>query len=116
RRVFVAMRLREGIRIDAGGVDDEIVPFLVALNSHDGLSQFQVVVTPWRPVCANTERFAVRDARMRWGVRHTVNARERLDEARRTLGLTAAYYRAFAAEEETLARTRVAIDEFRDLI
>jgi phage/plasmid-like protein (TIGR03299 family) len=116
RRVFVAMRLPEGIRVDPGGVDDEIVPYLVAINSHDGSSLFHVVVTPWRPVCANTERFAVRDAHMRWGVRHTASARDRVDEARRTLGLTDAYYRAFAAEEEALARARVGIDEFRELI
>jgi len=67
-------------------------------------------------VCGNTERFAVRDAHSRWGVRHTRNARDRIDEARRTLGLSIRYYDQFAAEEEALARTDLAIAEFRHVI
>jgi phage/plasmid-like protein (TIGR03299 family) len=115
RRVFISMRLPDGIRIDAAGINDEIVPFIAAINSHDGSSIFQVVATPWRPVCGNTERFALRDAHTRWGVRHTANAKDRFAEARRTLGLTQTYYQRFAAEEEALARTEIAIRDFRDL-
>ncbi|MBT8227593.1 MAG: DUF932 domain-containing protein [Dactylosporangium sp.] len=116
RKVFVAMRLPRTVRIDAAGINDEIIPFIVAINSHDGSSQFHVVVTPWRPVCRNTERFALRDAHSRWGVRHTRNARERIDEARRTLGLSVAYFDQFTAEEQQLARTNLAVDAFRALI
>lgn len=50
RRVFVSLRLPDTVIVDADGINDEIVPFVVALNSHDGSSPFQVVVTPWRPV------------------------------------------------------------------
>ncbi|MFF3867085.1 DUF932 domain-containing protein [Micromonospora sp. NPDC001898] len=116
RKVFVAMRLPQTVTIDAAGVNDEIVPFIVAMNSHDGSSLFQVVVTPWRPVCGNTERFAVRDALTRWGVRHTRNARDRIEEARRTLRLSVDYFDHFAAEEEALARTELAINEFHEVI
>jgi hypothetical protein len=59
---------------------------------------------------------SVRDAHSRWGVRHTRNARERIDEARRTLGLSVRYFDQFAAEEEQLAHTTLAMDEFRALI
>lgn len=113
RRVFVSMRLPEAVTIDAGGVADQIEPFIVALNSHDGSSPFQVVVTPWRPVCRNTERFALRDAQARWTVRHTLNARDRFEEARRTLGLSSKYFESYAAEENTLAQTEMAMAEFR---
>lgn len=116
RKVFVSMRLPAAVTIDAGGISDQIVPFIAAINSHDGSCQAQVVVTPWRPVCGNTERFAVRDAVTRWGVRHTRNARDRVAEARRTLGLSLNYYQRFAAEEEALARTDLAIAEFRQLL
>ncbi|HZM82170.1 MAG TPA: DUF932 domain-containing protein [Candidatus Limnocylindrales bacterium] len=116
RRVFIAMRLPDTVSIDAAGVNDQIIPFIVALNSHDGSSLFHVVVTPWRPVCANTERFALRDAHARWGVRHTRNARDRIEEARRTLGLTVTYFEAFAAEEEALARTELALADFQQVI
>jgi phage/plasmid-like protein (TIGR03299 family) len=116
RRVFISMRLPNTVTIDAAGVNDQIIPFIVALNSHDGSSLFQVVVTPWRPVCRNTERFALRDAHARWGVRHTRNARDRIAEARRTLGLSVRYFEHFAAEEEALAQTELALTEFRQVI
>ena len=116
RRVFISMRLPTTVTIDAAGVNDQIIPFIVALNSHDGSSLFQVVVTPWRPVCRNTERFALRDAHARWGVRHTRNARDRIAEARRTLGLSVRYFEHFAAEEEALAQTELALAEFRQVI
>ncbi|HEY2672236.1 MAG TPA: DUF932 domain-containing protein [Rugosimonospora sp.] len=116
RKVFICMRLPNTVTIDTAGVADQIIPFIVALNSHDGSSLFQVVVTPWRPVCRNTERFALRDAHTRWGVRHTRNARDRIEEARRTLGLSVRYFDQFAAEEEALARTDLALAEYRRVV
>jgi phage/plasmid-like protein (TIGR03299 family) len=116
RRVFICMRLPDTVTIDPAGVADEIVPFIVALNSHDGSSLFHVVVTPWRPVCANTERFAMRDAQARWGVRHTRNARDRIAEARRTLGLSVRYFQTFAAEQQALAQTELALADFRGVV
>ena len=116
RRVFVCLRLPDTVTIDAEGINDQIVPYIAAINSHDGSSQAQVVATPWRIECGNTERFAVRDSYTRWGVRHTRNARDRIAEARRTLGLSVKYFEAFAAEEETLAQTEVTIAEFRQLV
>lgn len=116
RRVFVTMRMPESVIVDPGGLDDEILLFLVAINSHDGSSQMETLVTPWRVVCGNTERFALRDARYRWSIRHTSGALDRLAEARRTLGLTLKYGQAFEAEETALARTDLAIDEFHRVI
>lgn len=116
RKVFISIRLPETVTVDADGIGDEIVPFVAVINSHDGHSPFQCVVTPWRPVCANTERFAVRDAHSRWTVRHTASAKDRITEARRTLGLSVRYYERWAAEETALARTDLALSEFHQLI
>ncbi|MER7877729.1 DUF932 domain-containing protein [Streptomyces solisilvae] len=116
KKVFVAMRLPQHVVVDAEGINDHIVPFIVAINSHDGRSPYQVVVTPWRPVCGNTERLAVTDALTRWTVRHTRNATDQIQEARRTLGLSIKYYDRWADEETALARTDLAIDEFNELI
>lgn len=116
RTVFVSMRLPDSITIDAGGINDEITPFIMATNSHDGTSLAQVVVTPWRPICGNTERFALRDANARWGVRHTKNAMQRVDEARRTLGLSKTYFDEFSREEQALAETALTLAEFGSLI
>jgi phage/plasmid-like protein (TIGR03299 family) len=112
RRVFVCMRLPEEIRVDVDGINDMIVPYIAAINSHDGSSEFEVVVTPWRIECGNTERFALRDAKSRWGVRHTTNALAHVQEARRTLALSHRYYESFTAEMNDLARTAITTDQF----
>ena len=116
RKVFVSMRLPNTVSIDTAGINDQIVPYIAGINSHDGSSQAHVVVSPWRIRCGNTERFAVRDAFTRWGVRHTRNARDRIAEARRTLGLSVKYFDNWAAEQEALAQTDLAIDEFRQVV
>lgn len=116
RRVFISIRLPEAVRVDADGINDVIVPYVAVMNDHSGNGQFQCVVTPWRPVCANTERFAVRDAVTRWAVRHTAGATSQIKEARRTLGLSVRYFDRFATEETALARTDIAVDEFQKVI
>lgn len=116
RKVFVCMRLPRNVVVDAGGLGEEIIPFICAINSHDGTSKAETVVTPWRIVCGNTERFAVRDASARWGIRHTAGALDRILEARRTLGLTVNYLDEWAAEETALARTDLAVAEFHKVI
>ncbi|MFF4506680.1 DUF932 domain-containing protein [Streptomyces sp. NPDC001401] len=116
RKVFVTMRIPHSIVIDRGGLDDEIVLYLAAINSHVGTSQAESVVTPWRIECGNTERFATRDAAHRWGIRHTKGGLSSLEEARRTLGLTLDYAKAFEAEENHLVRTDLLVDDFHKLI
>ena len=116
KKVFVAMRLPQHVTVDADGINDCIIPFIVAINSHDGRSSFQVVATPWRPVCGNTERLAVERAFTRWSIRHTRKATDRIKEARRTLGLSIKYYDRLADEETALARTDLAINEYDALI
>jgi phage/plasmid-like protein (TIGR03299 family) len=116
RRVFVCMKFPETLRIDADGINDEVEQFIAFMNSHDGTSPAQGVVTPWRPVCGNTERFAMRDAVTKWSIRHTVNAPQKVAEAMRSLQLSRKYYDRFREEEETLARNEMLLDEFRALL
>jgi phage/plasmid-like protein (TIGR03299 family) len=116
RKMFISVRLPKNITVDADGINDVIVPFIVVVNSHDGKSQFTVVVTPWRPVCANTERLALSDAVTTWKIRHTGSAGEHIEQARQTLRMSIDYFDHFAAEETALARTNLAIAEFEDLI
>ncbi|MGW6910276.1 DUF932 domain-containing protein [Streptomyces sp. NPDC054940] len=116
KRVFIAIRLPETVTVDADGINDIVVPYVAVMNDHSGNGQFQCVVTPWRPVCANTERFAVRDAVTRWAVRHTKGATDEIKEARRTLGLSVKYFEQFADEETALARTDIAVADFHKVI
>jgi phage/plasmid-like protein (TIGR03299 family) len=116
KRVFISIRLPETVTVDADGINDIVIPYVAVMNDHSGQGQFQCVVTPWRPICANTERFAVRDAVTRWAVRHTAGATDQIKEARRTLGLSVHYFEHFAAEETALARTELAVADFHQVI
>jgi len=116
RRVFISIRLPETVTVDADGINDVVYPYVAVMNDHSGNGTFQCVVTPWRPVCANTERFAVRDAVTRWAVRHTAGATDQIKEARRTLGLSIRYFERFAEEETALARTDIAVDSFHQVV
>lgn len=114
--VFVSLRLPQTVTIDPEGINDEIVPFVMVRNTHDGTGSFQAMTTPWRPVCRNTEGFAVRDAQRIWKIRHTAGITDRVKEARRALGMSVTYFEAFAAEETALAQTDIDLDGFRALL
>ena len=116
RRVFVSMQLPESVIIDAEGINDEVRKYVAVINSHDGISPFRCVATPWRIACGNTERFAMRDAYAQWSVRHCKTATQRIAEARRTMGLSLKYYDKFAEEETRLARTDITIDQVQELL
>jgi phage/plasmid-like protein (TIGR03299 family) len=117
--VFIGMRLPEDVILDLGdGVTDTIRPYIFWRNGHDGRTPASVIVTPWRIVCGNTERFAMDDALTQWRTRHTTNwgTDERLAEARKTLGLTVKHFDAFKAAEEALARTELAVRGFHEVL
>lgn len=116
RHVFIGLRLPTNITIElADGVEDEIVPYLYWVNTHDGTGAARVTVSPWRIECGNTERFNLRDAVSTWKVRHTTNATSYIDEARKTLGLAGKHFTEFKREEEQLARVEMEIKAFRKL-
>lgn len=106
-RVFVTAEIPEPLVIDPNGVADQIRQFLAIMNSHDGKSPLVAVVTPWRILCGNTHRFALNGASKKNGtkftIRHTKNAKNKMEEARRVLGLTVEYYSEFADEATELA-------------
>jgi phage/plasmid-like protein (TIGR03299 family) len=105
QRVFITAEMNREMLVDPNGFSDHIRMFLAIINSHNGSSPLMAVVTPWRVECGNTERFAIRDAVSKWTVRHTKNAKNKLEIARQTLGLTNAYYAAWQEEEMSLVQT-----------
>lgn len=105
RKVFITAELPETLIVDPSGFGDHIRQFVAILNSHDGSSPLTAITTPWRIECANTERFAVRDAVTKWTIRHTKNAKNKLAAAADTLNLTTKYYLAWKEEETALVRT-----------
>ena len=70
---------------------DEIAPYLVVMNSHDGSSGIKVAMTPIRVVCQNTLNLALNSAKRIWTTKHTENVMSRVHEAEETLGLAEKY-------------------------
>lgn len=64
---------------------DEITPYMVMMNSHDGSSGIKVAMTPIRVVCQNTLNLALNTAKRIWAAKHTENVMNRVCEARDTL-------------------------------
>lgn len=116
KQVFISMNLPDSVVIDAEGINDVIEPKICWMNNHDGEGSLKMVVGPWRPVCGNTNRFAVRDAVTSWSVRHTTNGLQQVEEARRALGFTVKYFENFAAEETVLAQYELELNEFDELL
>lgn len=66
---------------------DQVEPYLVIFNSHDGSSGVKVAMTPIRVVCQNTLNLALNTAKRSWTARHTENVLFRVQDARETLQL-----------------------------
>lgn len=104
-RVFISAEMPEGMFVDPGGVNDYLRMFLVVSTSHDGSTPSAAVATPFRPVCGNTERLALANARTKWVIRHTSRWADRLEEAKRSLSLTTTYMDAWVEEQTDLLHT-----------
>lgn len=86
RKSWFAIRLPGEIKV--GGIDNEqLITYLVILNSHDGTGALRYVLTTVRVVCANTYAMADGSAH-KWVARHTPNLRDKVSEARDVLKIS----------------------------
>lgn len=100
RQVFVTMKFPKSMEL-AGG-QDVVDYYLVAANSHDGSKAFTVAVTPVRVVCTNTLALGLQQAVSHIALKHTVGAKNKIQQARETLGMVWKYQEAFEEEVQRL--------------
>lgn len=81
RRTWMLARLPHQYIISG----DEITPYLVFMNSHDGTGSIKVAMTPIRVVCQNTLNMALSTAKRSWSCNHTGDIADKMTEARDTL-------------------------------
>ncbi len=89
RRSWILARLPQRYIISG----EEITPYLVFMNSHDGTGAIKAAMTPIRVVCNNTLNLALKNAKRIWSTNHTGNISEKMNDARDTL-LYANFYMA----------------------
>jgi hypothetical protein len=86
--LFITAKLPDYIRV---GSDDLIEKYLFLTTSHDGFGAITAASTPIRIVCNNTLNAAMRNHANAIKIRHTANAKERLEGAHRLMGITDKY-------------------------
>lgn len=95
---------------------DEIEPYLVVMNSHDGSSGIKVAMTPIRVVCQNTLNLALGSAKRIWTTKHTENVMSRVYEARETLMLAENYMGELGKGIDALSKIKLTDRKVLDLI
>ena len=84
-RVFITAKLPDYIRV---GNDDLIEKYLFLTTSHDGSGSITAAFTPIRIVCNNTLNAAMNNKTNTVRIRHTSNAKQRLEQAHKVMGIS----------------------------
>ena len=86
---------------------EEIEPYLVFSNSHDGNGSIKVAMTPVRVVCQNTLNLAIGNAKRIWSTVHVGNLSAKMDEAHNTLLLAEKYMENLGEEFNRLSQVQL---------
>ncbi|TAM97138.1 MAG: DUF945 domain-containing protein [Chitinophagaceae bacterium] len=84
-RIFITAKLPGYINV---GSSDLIEKYLFLTTSHDGSGSIMAAFTPIRIVCNNTLTAALRHCSNAIKIRHTSNAKERLEQAHKVMGIS----------------------------
>lgn len=103
RRTWILAKLPQRYIISG----DEITPYLVFMNSHDGTGAIKAAMTPIRVVCQNTLNLALSTAKRSWSTIHTGDIHGKLQDARNTLLYADRYMAALGKTIEELSRQKL---------
>jgi phage/plasmid-like protein (TIGR03299 family) len=84
-RIFITAKLPSYIKV---GKDDLIEQYLFLTTSHDAYGSITAAFTPTRIVCNNTLNAALRNQSNSIKIRHTANAKDRLEQAHKVMGIS----------------------------
>lgn len=112
RKVWLLARLPKEYIISG----EQISPYLVFSNSHDGSAAVRVAVTPIRVVCNNTLNLALSTAKRSWAMVHTGNIKGKIHEAQETLFMAETYMNKLGKEFETLKLQKLSDRQIKEYI
>lgn len=81
--VFMCLRLPNDLKISG----DIVKQYLILMCGHDGSTPILAYFSDVRVVCNNTLQMSMRDATQKHSIRHTKNAKGRLEEALTLMGI-----------------------------
>lgn len=103
RKVWILARMPREFIING----EQISPYLVFSNTHDGSGAIKVAVTPIRVVCNNTLNLALSTAKRSWSMIHTGDVKGKMEEARQTLFMAEKYMSKLESEFENLRKIKL---------
>ena len=103
RRTWILAKLPQRYIISG----DEIAPYLVFMNSHDGTGAIKAAMTPIRVVCQNTLNLALSRAKRSWSTNHVGNITGKLTDAGNTLFYAGQYMAELGKAIDSLNRQKL---------
>jgi phage/plasmid-like protein (TIGR03299 family) len=112
-RVWILAKLPGYIRVKQNDITEK---YLLLSNSHDGTSSIQIMFSPIRVVCQNTLNVAIKTAREKARIRHTVSLMTRVNEVRDQLGIINAQYSIMEDLANRMANVEMNKRSFEDFL
>ena len=103
RRTWILAKLPQNYIISG----DEITPYLVFMNSHDGTGAIKAAMTPIRVVCQNTLNLALKTAKRTWSADHVGDIQGKMEDARYTLLYADQYMKELGKAIDALRRIKL---------
>ena len=98
---------------------EQVMPYLVFSNTHDGSGAIKIAMTPVRVVCNNTLNLALDRADRIWSVHHTGDIAAKLEDTKETICRAEEYMSALGKEFDMLSKKKVtdaAVKEYISLL
>lgn len=95
---------------------EEIEPYLVFTNTHDGSGAVRVAITPVRVVCQNTLNLALNTAKRSWSCAHKGDVAGKCEEAKEILFNTKVYMKELDREIGELKLKKMTNDNIKSFI
>lgn len=101
--IWLLARMPQTVKV----LGEDVDPYMVFTNTHDGSGAVRVCMTPVRVVCFNTLNMAINGAKRMWSARHTGSITNKLDDAIETLELANRYLEATQETFEQLYKVKI---------
>lgn len=112
-RIFITAKLPDYIKV---GNDDLIEQYLFLTTSHNGFGSITAAFTPVRIICNNTLHAALNNHSNAIKIRHTANAKQKLEQAHRLMNITNTLSLQLEQVFNRWAKIRITDSEARKLI
>lgn len=97
-------------------LDDEVEPYICFTNTHDGSGAVRCIMTPVRVVCNNTLNLALSTAKRAWSTRHVGDIMQKLEQAKKSLGLANKYMEELEKQADIMTNTKISEEEVNNIV